>query len=138
MNVSTIMPPITAVPITCRAIEPAPDAVQSGTQPRMNANDVIRRGRKRSLAASSAASTRGLPLSYSILRKRDDQDRVLRRESDQHHQPDLRIHIVLDLDAGKPADTAPSATAAARAAAKAPKTAIGVLNRTLNGRVQLS
>src|SRR5260370_42438843 len=45
----------------------APDAVHSGTQPRMNANEVIRTGRKRSLAPSSAASARGCPLSYPSL-----------------------------------------------------------------------
>ena len=42
MKVSTTMPPITAVPITCRAIAPAPDAVQRGKQPRMNANDLAK------------------------------------------------------------------------------------------------
>ncbi len=61
------MPPITAVPNTRREIAPAPDALQSGTQPRMNANAVIRIGRKRSFAAINAASSADLPLSNSIL-----------------------------------------------------------------------
>ena len=44
---------------------PAPVAVRNGTHPRMNANDVIRMGRSRSLAPSSAASASGLPRSNS-------------------------------------------------------------------------
>jgi len=39
----------------------------------MKASAVIMRGRKRSLAPSRAASTRGLPRSYSSLGERDDQ-----------------------------------------------------------------
>ena len=39
-------------------------AIQSGTQPSMNAKEVIRIGRSLSRAPSSAASTRGLPFSY--------------------------------------------------------------------------
>ena len=42
ISVSTSMPPMTAVPMTCRAIAPAPEAVHSGTHPRMNAKDVMR------------------------------------------------------------------------------------------------
>ena len=38
-------------------------ACHSGTQPRMNANDVIRIGRRRSRAPSSAASTTARPSS---------------------------------------------------------------------------
>ncbi len=57
------IPPITAVPIIWRATEPAPLAVHSGTQPRINANEVIRIGRSRSLAPSSAASASGFPCS---------------------------------------------------------------------------
>ena len=44
-----------------RHARPRRDAVQSGTQPRMNAKDVIRIGRSRSFAPSSAASTRPMP-----------------------------------------------------------------------------
>ena len=65
--VAASMPPMTVVPIICRATDPAPDAVHNGTQPRINAKEVIRIGRRRSLAPSSAASTRGLPFSYSSL-----------------------------------------------------------------------
>jgi hypothetical protein len=35
------IPPITVVPITWRATEPAPDAIHNGTHPKMKAKDVI-------------------------------------------------------------------------------------------------
>ena len=57
------MPPNTAVPTDCFDAAPAPEAIISGTTPRMNANDVIRIGRSRSRAASSAASKIGMPFS---------------------------------------------------------------------------
>ena len=82
------------MPITLRASAPAPDAVSSGTTPRMKAKAVIRIGRKRSFAASSAASTSGLPCVVLHLRELDDQNRVLRGEADQHDQADLREHVV--------------------------------------------
>ena len=63
MSVAATMPPITIVPMTRLATVPDPDANQSGTQPRMNANDVMRIGRKRRRAPSSAASSNGVPRS---------------------------------------------------------------------------
>ena len=54
-HVDAIMPLNTARPSETRALAPAPVAVTSGTTPRMNANDVIRIGRKRTRAASTAA-----------------------------------------------------------------------------------
>ena len=65
INVAANIPPITVVPIIWRAMEPAPLAVQSGTHPSTNANEVIRMGRKRYLPAASAASANGCPLSYA-------------------------------------------------------------------------
>src|SRR5215468_5899962 len=47
------------------ATAPAPEAVHSGTEPRMKANEVIKIGRRRKRAPSSAASTKGLSCSYS-------------------------------------------------------------------------
>ena len=82
------------MPITLRASAPAPDAVSSGTTPRMNAKAVIRIGRNRSFAAVSAASTEPLALLVLHLRELDDQDRVLRGQADQHDQADLREHVV--------------------------------------------
>src|SRR6266487_3920759 len=61
MTLAASIPPITVVPMIWRATDPAPDAVHSGTLPRMKAKDVIRIGRSRSLAPSRAASMRFLP-----------------------------------------------------------------------------
>ena len=55
------MPENTVMPIDLRALAPAPVASTSGTTPRMKANDVIRIGRKRARAASTADSSSGLP-----------------------------------------------------------------------------
>ena len=55
------MPVNTLMPSERRALAPAPDAITSGTTPRMKAIDVIRMGRKRVRAASIAASIMGLP-----------------------------------------------------------------------------
>src|SRR5438270_12989926 len=60
------IPPMTAVPSTRREIAPAPAALHSGTQPRMNAKAVINIGLNRSFAAISAESSIDLPLSNSI------------------------------------------------------------------------
>ena len=57
------MPPNTVAPTETFDAAPAPDAITSGTTPRMKANEVIRIGRSRSRAASSAASTSGIPFS---------------------------------------------------------------------------
>ena len=55
------MPLNTVMPIDLRALAPAPVATTSGATPRMKANDVIRIGRRRSRAASTAASRIALP-----------------------------------------------------------------------------
>jgi hypothetical protein len=57
------MPPKTAVPSARRLAAPAPPATTSGETPRMNANDVIRIGRKRRRAASTAAAAMASPRS---------------------------------------------------------------------------
>jgi hypothetical protein len=112
-------------------------AIHSGTHPRMNANEVIRIGRRRRRAPSSAASASGLPFLEFVLGELDDQNRVLGRQADQHHQSDLRVDVVLDLH-----HVSRQKIAQQRAAQpqhpNAPKTATGVLSRTLNGSVQLS
>jgi hypothetical protein len=91
------IPPITVVPMICRATDPAPEAVHSGTVPRMNANEVIRIGRKRSRAPSSAASTSGLPFGQFFVGELDNQNGVLGRQADEHDQADLRVDVVFDL-----------------------------------------
>ena len=65
--VATSMPQNTPVPITFCAPAPAPVASISGTTPRMKANAVIRIGRKRRRADSSAASSSGAPASCFAL-----------------------------------------------------------------------
>src|SRR6266850_347118 len=59
--VAAIMPPKTVVPTEMRPARPAPRAKTSGTTPRINARDVIKIGRSRILAASTAASTTDMP-----------------------------------------------------------------------------
>src|ERR1700757_2899707 len=95
------MPANTAVPSACRNSEPAPVAQTSGVTPKMKANEVIRIGRSRSLAASTAARRRPRlpPLARAppaiaaavlqLLGEFDDQDRVLGRKTDQHDEADL-------------------------------------------------
>jgi hypothetical protein len=61
----------------------------------MNAKAVIRIGRKRSRAASSAASS-ALALLVLHLRELDDQDGVLGREADQHDEADLHVDVVVE------------------------------------------
>ena len=60
----------------------------------MNASDVIRIGRSRIRAASIAASTIDMPALAQLLGELDDQDRVLRRQADQHDQADLAVDVV--------------------------------------------
>ena len=67
MPLAATIPPITVVPMICRATAPAPLAVHNGTQPRMKASEVIRIGRRRRRAPSMAASASGLPFSNSSL-----------------------------------------------------------------------
>ena len=92
------MPPITAVPIIWRATEPAPVAIHSGTQPRINAKDVIKIGRRRNPGSLERGIGQWLSLLVLILGKLDDQNRILGGQTDEHHQPDLRVHIGLDLN----------------------------------------
>ncbi len=61
------MPPNTPVPSACCVSELAPDAMTKGTTPQVKAREVIRIGRKRSLAAATVASTKLIPSSLSIL-----------------------------------------------------------------------
>ncbi len=125
ISVAASMPLITTVPRIRRAAAPEPVAIHSGTQPRMNANDVIRIGRSRSRAPSSAASTDVLPFVEPRLGELDDQDRVLRRQPDQHDDADLRVDVeVVALRSSRPTN--------------APNTATGTVSSTENGSDQLS
>src|ERR1700726_4467239 len=64
----------------------------------MNAREVIRIGRRRSLAPSSAASTRGLPCSYCSLANSTIRIAFFAARSISITNPILRVHIGLDLD----------------------------------------
>src|SRR5438876_5803829 len=99
MRLAANMPPITVVPMICRATDPAPDAVHNGTQPRINANDVIRIGRRRSLAPSSAASTSDLPFSYSSLANSTIRIAFLAANRSEEHTSELQspVHLVCRL-----------------------------------------
>jgi hypothetical protein len=63
-KVAASMPPITPVPTECRAPAPAPWRAPAAAHPRMNASDVIRIGRNRRRAASSAAAEADRPSWY--------------------------------------------------------------------------
>ena len=56
-KVADVIPATTVIPMDTRAPAPAPLEIASGIQPKMNAKDVIKIGRKRIFAASIAAST---------------------------------------------------------------------------------
>ena len=88
------MPPTMVVPTERRPSAPAPVAKTSGSTPRMKANEVIRMGRRRSSAASIAASAMERPFAAQLLGKLDDQNRVFGRKADQHHEADLAIDVV--------------------------------------------
>lgn len=55
--VAVNMPKTTVVPISLRETLPAPVESANGKQPKINANEVIKIGRKRILEASMAALT---------------------------------------------------------------------------------
>ncbi|MNI75670.1 hypothetical protein D3C73_1318450 [compost metagenome] len=63
-GVAASMPPNTPRPTARWLAAPAPVAMASGTTPRMNASDVIKIGRNRSLAASTADSYSPMPRAY--------------------------------------------------------------------------
>ncbi len=98
-NVTPIMPANTAMPSVRRISCPAPSAITSGNTPRMNANEVIRIGRSRTRAASTAASNQRHPFRLPVTGELDDEDGVLGGQSDQHDEADL--HEDVDVIAGK-------------------------------------
>ena len=93
-KVAASIPPITPVPTDWRAPAPAPVEIASGSTPRMKASEVIRIGRNRSRAASSAAAEVDMPCAVLEHRELDDQDRVLGGEPEQRHQADLEVDVV--------------------------------------------
>ena len=67
MTVAAAMPPTTARPMAWRLAAPAPEATTSGMKPVIEEIEVIRMGRKRYLAASTAASRMPRPLARCSL-----------------------------------------------------------------------
>ncbi len=55
----------------------------------MKASDVIKIGRNRVRAASTAASNRDMPSILGLLGELDDQDSIFRREADEHDEADF-------------------------------------------------
>src|SRR5215813_2043459 len=86
--VTPIMPENTAVPSARRSSAPAPIATTSGNTPSTKASDVMMIGRSRGGEAVA-------PLVLELLGEFDDQDRVLRRQRDQHDEAHLRENVVV-------------------------------------------
>ena len=93
-TVETIMPPNTVVPTEFRLAAPAPVANTNGSTPRINANDVIRMGRRRMRAASTAASVMDIPLCTKLFGELDDQNAVFAGQANQHDHSDLAVNVV--------------------------------------------
>src|SRR5215468_6024056 len=86
MMVAASIPPITVVPRMRRETAPEPVAITSGNTPRMKANA---RSGERGIVERLAALVLGLGELH-------DQDGVLGREADDHHEADLREHVHLE------------------------------------------
>ena len=94
MSVAASMPPITVVPMIRRATRAG-----TGRAPeRDTAEDERERGHDDRAQTETRAFERGFEQRRAAfvgeLRELDDQDGVLRRETDQHDEADLRIDIV--------------------------------------------
>ena len=94
-NVEATMPPATAVPTELRAPAPAPVAKRE----RQHAQDERER-RHQNRPQPDARRPRPRPRRSSgpvlaqLFGELDDQDRVLRRQADQHDESDLTEHVV--------------------------------------------
>ena len=66
---------------------PGPVATTSGIRPAMNANEVIRIGRKRSLRACDGRLDTVRALAVLLHGELDDEHRVLAEQADEHHSP---------------------------------------------------
>ena len=94
--VAAIIPATTTVPRIWRPLAPEPEAIASGMQPRMNANDVIRIGRSRIRRPPAPHRRCHVPCAFRP-HEFDNQNRVLGRKADQHHQSDLRVDIEIEM-----------------------------------------
>ena len=69
---------------------PAPFASTSGTTPRMKAKQVIRIGRSAGLHCGLVPRLAGIP---KLLSEFHDQNRVFRRQTNEHNQFDLHNRV---------------------------------------------
>ena len=95
-----------------------------GKTPSTKANEVMTIGRNRWRAASCAESSEVIRAALVLDAELDDQDRVLRREPDQHHQADLAKDVERHVE--KPQ------------ADHCPNIARGTVRMITSGRIQLS
>ena len=91
---AAIIPPITVEPRIRRATAPEPVANHNGKSPKMKAKEVIRIGRKRKRAPSSAASSKRFAFFVFGLGEFDNQNGIFRGEADEHDQTDLRVDVI--------------------------------------------
>ena len=64
----------------------------------MNANDVIKNRTKPQAGAFQRCVSQRFAFFKFVFGEFDDQNRVLCRQANQHHQTDLRVHVIFDLD----------------------------------------
>ena len=124
-NVDSNMPPATAVPTEWRASWPGAGREHE----RQHAEDERQRGHQDRPQPDARRLDRRLddrqPAVPQLLGELDDQDRVLRRQADQHDQADLAVDVVRQPAHPLRADSAPS-------------TASGTPSRMMNGSTRLS
>ena len=88
------MPPTIVVPTEWRPSAPAPVAKYQ----RQNAENERERSHQNRPQAQFGCFNRGFamvrPLSAQLLGELDNQNRVLRRKADEHHQTDLAVDII--------------------------------------------
>src|SRR4029077_16496192 len=112
-SVETIMPPKTAVPTEWRLAWPAPEGKNNGRKPGVKEKEGMRRRRSCGRDAEDEGEEahedgpqpdarrldrrldRRAAAGAELLGELDDQDRVLGRQADQHHQADLAVDVVL-------------------------------------------
>ena len=90
---AAVVPPMTAVPMICRATAPAPEEKARGSTPSRKAKDVIRIGLRRNRAPSSAAASRAIPRS-PCLRELNDEDCILCSKTDEDDETNLGVDVV--------------------------------------------
>jgi len=133
-RVAMNIPMQTVTPMTFRASAMAPEANIRGATPRIKANAVMRMGRRRSLAASIAASTAPMPDSRCDLANSTMRMAFLAARPMSVIMPIWAKTLFTKL----PPMTCGRIVRRVQRPAMAPKSAKGVPSRTLKGKDQLS